>query len=208
MASHEHANFIAQNYDLYEEYMKLPVSSHSLIIAKDIFDRSFGTLSNPIEDAEVLELNSSIRRGTTASHYKVQEYSSVVVRNATEGFDIYLVDEDGVFVDATASVAADKVAEAFNVLALRATLFSNGYVVQDAVVARGFYEASSLYDDEYLLKVVHEIEKILASNPNTPIYDIVRVVGQVLSTGEFTRVIYANVVKEHGSVVDALIAMF
>ena len=87
-------------YALYEAYSKLDTGLHSSGVAVDILKASAG-------DEELMNLNEALRKLKMDDGFVPIEYWLFAVRDVTgENFDIYLLDEDSLFVNIAPNVSS------------------------------------------------------------------------------------------------------
>lgn len=148
-----HVNAVAlqqDNYDAYENAFAdgaSPRYAWSEVVSP-ILSHAAGTQETPGSDDALIAVNRSLRN-VEKEPFVPQEFSGYAVRNAVEGFDVFLFDEDHLFIARAVGFPAEGVQDAFRVLAFRYFLYCDErtYV---------FDEVSTTVSDEMLFFALEE----------------------------------------------------
>lgn len=124
----DHANAVAMNADLYEEYRALdPVDAVAVV------QEIAGKGEDWHTDDTLVKLSSALRGLARVVPFIENEFSGVVVRGEAEDtFDVFFLDEDQLFVGVRQGVRKGEVSDAFLVMGMRYAMFPTRTMVSAA----------------------------------------------------------------------------
>lgn len=107
--NHEHENAVAMQNDLYQAYRSLD-GAEALAVAEEIMWEQDEHVSDDILEIHAIRLSAL----ACVTDYMIEEYSSVVVRGEEQDtFDVFLIDEDRLFVDIRKNVSEDDLEKSY-----------------------------------------------------------------------------------------------
>lgn len=165
-----HNEAVSHCYLDYREYYNVVTQDkvEALNLAKNI---SWNT-GNPEyqRDDLISDINDELRKTARDTPFIVDEYSAVVVRSETRNhFDVFLVDEDKLFLDARLGVLGQDIDKIFRLMGFRQALFTENALINTRVFVNGEWKNGILDKSAQDSIVIHFMNEAIQAQTETHI---------------------------------------